>query len=121
VSEPADVWQIALSKPETTVHRLRRTEPGAVEIWWQPAADADLQGRLAAVAALFGLSLTAFLVIPFPGFARWRSQFLPFTGAVLGFVWWLWLTPSAAGLLLVLFSLLAWSASRLGRFRGRRT
>jgi hypothetical protein len=107
--------------PLSLGHRLRRTEPGAVEIWWQPAADADLQGRLAAVAALFGLSLTAFLVVPFPGFVRWRSQFLPFTGAVLGIVWWLWLTPSSSGLLLVLFSLLAWSASRLGRFRGRRT
>jgi hypothetical protein len=116
VTEPADVWQIALSRPGTTAQRLSRTEPGAVELHWQPVPDPEWHGRLAAVAVLLGLSLAAFFAVPFPGFARWRWRCVPLTGVTLGFVWWLWLTPSVFGVFLTLLSLLAWSSSLLVRF-----
>jgi len=65
---------------------------------WLPRF-AGLTGFLAAVGLAVMLLRTGLL---WNWFARWPFVF----GVILGLTWWLWASPSAAGLIIVLIALL---------------
>jgi hypothetical protein len=106
--QAADLWSFAMAEPHAPSRYLFQGSVSSLAIEDPQAAGSDLWTRLG--AALLGLALICGLgrvpqvrVALRDGLRRWPHVW----GVALGLAWWLWLAPSAVGLLIALFSVIA--------------
>ena len=100
------LWQGAIDEGHAVTRCSTAGLPDAITLRYDRIDANDWPGRLATGAAVALLvALAGYLLrrgTLWECFARWPYTF----GVALGLAWWLWLTPGAIGLGLVLFSLL---------------
>ena len=99
-------WQRFVAEGQATVSCAASGTADAIALDYRPIEAQSWLPRLAGIAGfLVAVGLAALLIrrgLLWNWFARWPYVF----GVGLGLAWWLWLSPSAVGLLIVLAVLL---------------
>jgi len=105
-SDLAAQWQRFVEDGQATVFHSPQGEADAITLDYRPTEAQSWFPRLAGIAGfLIAMGLAALLIrrgLLWNWFARWPYLF----GIGVGLAWWLWLSPSAVGLLIVLAVLL---------------
>ena len=104
VTETADVWRTALSRPVPTRRCAIAGERQTIEFRHSVDAKDTRAERWASVTILLGIALVCLVVIPNPPFQRCLSRCPQILGIPLGIAWWLWLPFSMLGLIILLLA-----------------
>jgi len=105
VEDPSSLWMVGDSSPQQFFAVVKGSAPELVLAWVDPAAQRRWDQYRAGLAVLLVCGLLAVVV------AAARRLDLPLLSpqwllAAAGVLWWLWLSPSVVGLILVIVSLL---------------
>jgi hypothetical protein len=105
--QPAELWDQLQSGEGSTTHFVVRQQAAPPQVRFVRAGQSGLLRRLAAAAAV---ALATLLLVPIlrNGMVAEFLRRWPYAaGVAAGLAWWLWLSPSVVGWLLILVSLAA--------------
>lgn len=104
VTEPADVWRTALSRPVTTRRCAFAETRETIEFRCSAERPTTNAERWAAVAILLGIAVVCLVLLPSPSLEYGLRRCPQLLGIPLGVVWWLWFAPSLLGLIILLLA-----------------
>lgn len=118
-SEPVDVWRIALDRSAPTHHCAFSGARETIEFRHTTDVKGTGAERWAAAAVLLGITVLCLVTLPNPSLEHCLRRYPQLLGIPLGMVWWLWLTPSLLGLIILLLAGLGSIGPllRMARFR----
>jgi hypothetical protein len=106
-SDIAAQWQRFVAAGQSTVICAGNGMADAIALDYRPVGAQSWLSRLAGLAAFLVAVALAALVIRRDLLGNWFIRWPHVCGVCLGLAWWLWLSPSAVGLLIVL-AVLSW-------------
>ncbi len=104
ITEPADVWRVASSRPMPTRRWAFDGKRDTIEFRHRIDVESAGTDRWATVTVLLGVTVICLIVFPAPPLEYCLRRCPQFLGIPLGIVWWLWLVPSALGLIIMILA-----------------
>ncbi len=106
VTQPIDVWRIALDRSAPIRRCAFSDAREAIEFHHRVQANNMATEPWVAVMVLLGVAVVSFVVLPHPVLEYCLHRCPQLLGIPLGIVWWLWFAPSFLGVIVLLLAAL---------------
>lgn len=104
ITEPADVWRVASSRPMPTRRWAFDGKRETIEFRQSRDMESNSAERWATVTILLGVTVICLFLLPGPLLECCLRRCPQLLGIPLGIIWWLWLVPSVLGLIVMILA-----------------